>query len=194
MRAPLTPTLAVVLGTLVLAGCASTPAVALNPAQVSPAQRQRQTRSFESTTEAAMLSAGLGVLQDLGFTLDGSESSLGVISASRQLTSRRPLNSGEVVKDLFWAALLPTVMVPYMAYDAATGVKEPQVVHVSLVTSPGPGVRPTTWAVRITAQRLVYKDVKFSKLLKVEPLNEPAFYEEFFNRLSRSVLLEEQKT
>lgn len=49
-------------------------------------------------------------------------------------------------------------------------------------------------AVRVAAQRRVYKDEKLTKLLKVEPLNDPAFYEEFFVRLSKSVYLEGQKT
>jgi hypothetical protein len=185
---------AALVSSLFLAGCATTPAVALNPGQATLEQRQRQTRHFEDVTEPAMLSAGLGVLQDLGFTLDGSESKLGVITASRHLTSRRPLSSGELVKDLLWAALIPTVMVPYMAYDAATGVKEPQVVRVSLVTSPAPANGPLSLAVRVTAQRLVYKDEKLKKLIKVEPINDPAFYREFFVRLTQSAFLEGQKT
>ena len=37
----------------------------------------------------------------------------------RQLSSRRPLNSREVVTDLFWVTLGPVVGVPYLAFDAA---------------------------------------------------------------------------
>ncbi len=180
---------AVMLGTLLLTGCVSTPAIALHPGQVTPEQRRLQTRHYDQASESAMLAASLAVLQDLGFTLDGSESRLGVITASRQLTSRRPLKPREVARDLFWSVVVPQVGIPYLAYDAATGVKEPQVVHVSLVTSPGQAGVSGNWAVRITAQRLVYKDKKLTRLLKVEPLNDPGFYREFFTRLSQSVFL-----
>ena len=191
MRTHHTPALTAALAALLLAGCASTPSDALKLAHDTPEHRRLQTRQFDRLNETQMLAAGLGVLQDLGFTLDGSESKLGVISASRHLTSRRPLNAREIVTDLFWTATFPVVMGAYFAYDAATGVKEPQVVHVSLVAAAADGGACT---VRVTAQRRVYKDEKLAKLLKVEPLDEPAFYQEFFTRLSQSVFLEEQKT
>lgn len=182
------------LAILGLGGCATSPSVALQSGEVTLEQRQHQTRHFEMD-ESALLSAGVAALQDLGFTLDGSESRLGVITASRQLTSRRPLNSREVVTDLFWVTLVPIVGVPYLAFDAATGVKEPQVVRVSVVTSPGVSGLSSPGAIaRVTAQRLVYKDEKLTKLLKVEPLDDPAFYHEFFVRLGRSVALEEVKS
>lgn len=182
------------LAFLLAAGCASTLEGALAPDQITVAQRQRQTRHFDRVDEPALLSAGLAVLQDLGFTLDGSEGKLGVITASRQLTSRRPLGPREVVRDLFWVTLVPVVGAPYLAYDAATGVKEPQVVRVSVVTSPGVSGPNSGVSARVTAQRIVYKDEKLTKLLKVEPLDDPAFYHEFFVRLGTSVALEEVKS
>lgn len=191
MRSPPIPALTAALAVLLLAGCASTPTDAFKLSHDTPEHRRLQTREFDRTSEAAMLNAGLGVLQDLGFTLDAGESKLGVITASRSLTSRRPLTAGEVAKDLFWTSFSPIVMAAWLAYDASTGVKEPQVVRVSLVTS---RVGADACAVRVTAQRLVYKDEKHAKLLKAEPLDDPRFYQEFFTRLSKSVFLEEQKT
>jgi hypothetical protein len=191
MRPPQLPPLAAALAAWLLAGCAGLPADALKLREDSPEHRRLQTRRIDGASEAAALSASLGVLQDLGFTLDGSETKLGVITASRQLTSRRPLNAGEILKDLFWTASFPVVMGAYMAYDAATGVKEPQLVRVSLVTRPADR---GAFSVRVTAQRLVYKDEKLTKLVKVEPLDDPAFYKEFFARLSKGVFLEEQNT
>lgn len=182
------------LALLLAAGCVSTPEGALAPDQNTVAQRQLQTRHFERIDEPSLLSAGLAVLQDLGFTLDGSEGRLGVVTASRQLSSRRPIGPREVVKDLFWVTLVPVVGVPYLAFDAATGVKEPQVVRVSVVTSPGVSGPSPGASARVTAQRLVYKDEKLTKLIKVEPLDDPAFYHEFFVRLGKSVALEEVKS
>ena len=46
----------------------------------------------------------------------------------------------------------------------------------------------------VTAQRVVYANERLTKFKSVEPLNDPKFYQEFFNRLSKSVFLQEQKT
>jgi len=175
-----------------LAGCNSVPADALKLGPAPMANRNMQTRTFDDIKEPELLAASAGVLQDLGFTLDEGDSKLGLVSASRSLTSRRSLNGGEVAKDIAWAVLLPTIRIPYMLYDAATGVKEPQVVRVSLVASATAGTAPAA-SVRVTAQRVVYKDERHTKVTAVEPLNDPKFYEEFFNRLSKSAFLEKQK-
>ena len=179
---------------LALAGCGGIPADALKLAPESNQNRELQTRRFDGVKETDLLAATAGVLQDLGFTLDESESQLGVITASRKLTSRRSLTAGEVMKDLAWMLLVPTLGAIYTAYDAATGVKEPQLVRVSLVTSvTGGGATPAASA-RVTAQRVVYTNERLTKIKSVEPLHDAAFYREFFNRLSKSVFLQEQKT
>lgn len=191
MRSIMHGLLSVSLGGLLLAGCTALPTEALKLATQTAELRSLQTRRYAGAPEATMLSAGLGVLQDLGFTLDSSESSLGVISASRKLTSHRPLNANEAVAGLLYAAMLPYLAGPMMVYKTAVGVKEPQIVHVCLVTQPAAGGAAT---VRITAQRRLYQDERLTQLLKVEPLNDPAFYREFFNRLAKSVSLEELKS
>ena len=177
-----------------LAGCSGVPDNALRLTTQSDQIRARQTRRFEGVTEATLLAATAGVLQDLGFTLDESESKLGVVTASRKLTSRRPLHAGEVMKDLAWMIVLPTLGAAYTAIDAAKGVKEPQVVRVSLVTQGGDAGAPPASSARVTAQRVVYANERLTKIVAVEPLDDPVFYQEFFARLSKSVFLEEQKT
>ena len=179
---------------LALAGCGGVPIDALKLAPQSAQNRDLQTRRFDGVKETTLLAASAGVLQDLGFNLDESESKLGVISASRKLTSRRPLHAGEVMKDLAWMIVLPTLGAAYTAIDAAKGVKEPQVVRVSLVTHGGDATAPNASSARVTAQRVVYADERLTKIVSVEPLDDPLFYREFFARLSKSVFLEEQKT
>jgi hypothetical protein len=181
------------LAGVLLAGCQGVPAGALKLPPQSAEQRQLQTHRYEGVSESRLLSAGLGVLQDLGFTLEGSESKLGVITGSKKLTSRRPLNSEEIIKDLFWTALIP-YLAPFTAYDAATGVKEPQIVRFSLVTQPDDGNHAPACLVRVTAQRVVYTDEHLTQVKFVEPLNDARFYEEFFKRLSNSIFLAEEKT
>jgi len=187
--------LALALGwaVVLLAGCQGVPAGVLQLPLETAGQRQLQSHRYAGVPEERLLSAGLGVMQDLGFTLEGSESKLGVITGSKKLTSRRPLNAEEVIKGLCWTALIP-YLAPFTAYHAATGVKEPQIVRISLVTQPAAGDAPPVCLVRVTAQRVVYTDERLNQVKFVEPLNDPRFYEEFFKRLSLSVFLEEQKT
>ncbi len=71
---------------LILAsGCASQP----KPAQfmqVSPkaaAIRETQTRQFTGASEAGLLSAGVSVIQDLGFRIKTSDAKLGVIVGTK---------------------------------------------------------------------------------------------------------------
>lgn len=191
---PSHPFALLVLLLLGLAGCANVPDDALRLAVQSEQKRDLQTRRFDGVKESTLLAASAGVLQDLGFNLDESESKLGVVTASRKLTSRRSLNGGEVMKDLAWMIVLPTLGAVYTALDAAKGVKEPQVVRVSLVTGGNDITSPGASSARVTAQRVVYADERQIRIVKVEPLEDPSFYEEFFARLSKSVFLEEQKT
>ena len=185
-------TLALAALALALGGCAGVPADALKLGPTPVANREMQTRTFDGHSESEMLAASAGVLQDLGFTLEESDSKLGLVSASRSLTSRRSLNGAEIAKDLAWTLLTPHLAGAYFLYDAATGVKEPQVVRVSLVTSAAAGAASGA-SVRATAQRVVYKDERHTKVTAVEPLNDPKFYEEFFSRLAKSAFLEKQK-
>ena len=179
---------------LALAGCASVPDNALKLPPSSNSARELQTRHFDAVAETTLLTASAGVLQDLGFTLDESESKLGVITASRKLTSRRPMNGGEIAKDLAWALLWLPLGVTKTAIDAAKGVKEPQVVRLSLVTHRDGATTAAGSSLRVTAQRVVFEDERQTKIKSVEPLDDPLFYQEFFARLGQSVFLEEQKT
>lgn len=179
---------------LALAGCGGVPAGALMLTPQSDRNRELQTRHFDGVKETDLLTATAGALQDLGFTLDESESKLGVITASRKLTSRRPLTGGEIAKDLAWGLVWLPLGAAYTVIDAAKGVKEPQLVRVSLVTRGADVGAPAGSSVRVTAQRVVYADERHTKIKSIEPLDDALFYQEFFARLSKSVFFEEQKT
>ena len=137
----------------------------------SLADRQLQTRVFETDDEMKLLTASAALLQDLGFTIDQSEVGCGVIVCSRD---RNVVEPGEVIMSMTLAVLLG-VHHPY----AAT-----QKVLASLVTKPLDGKRI---AVRITFQHMVWN--VDNKLIKNESINEPEIYQEFFSKLSKSVFL-----
>lgn len=157
----------------ILAGCASIPKDILQLSPESLRERQLQTRRFETQDEAKLLSASAALLQDLGFTINKSVTSLGVITASKD---RSAVEAGQVVL----AVLLSILAQQNVPYD------EKQNMRVSVVTRPlGDG---TSTAVRVTFQRIVWNTHK--QISKREQLNDPEIYQEFFSKLSKAVFLE----
>jgi len=77
------------LGLLLLAGCATTPAnVAGAGTQLET--RQIQTREYDTLDKAMTMRSVIATLQDLGFTIDQADAELGTITATRlhELTMR----------------------------------------------------------------------------------------------------------
>jgi hypothetical protein len=70
------------LGLLLLAGCATTPAnVAGAGTQLET--RQIQTREYDTLDKAMTMRSVIATLQDLGFTIDQADAELGTITATR---------------------------------------------------------------------------------------------------------------
>jgi predicted NUDIX family NTP pyrophosphohydrolase len=127
-------------------------------------QRQLQTRIFETSDESKILSASASLLQDLGYTLDKSETKVGLIVASK----------GAVVMTALFGVSACT-------YD------EKQKIRASVVTHPASegGGR---MAVRVTFQRIVWSNRGI--ITKLERLNDSELYAGFFDKLSKAVFLE----
>lgn len=153
-------------------GCASRiPKDALALRAQSLEWRQRSTRRFSTTDEKQILAASAGLLQDLGFTIENSESDLGLIVASMDRTA---VEGGQVAGKVF-VFLLLRIDVP---------IDRNQKFRASIVTHPiGNEV-----AVRVTFQRMVWNDR--NNISKLEPLDDPKLYQEFFDKLSHAVFLE----
>jgi len=160
---------------LSLAGCQRPlPPEALQLTHESLKQRQLETRRFDTDDEDKMLSASAGVLQDLGFNLDESESSLGLIVASKD---RDATETGQVVGQILVAAL----------FGVVTPIDKNQKIRVSLVTR-HIGDQNRDIAVRVTFQRIVWNTQ--GQISKLETLDDPKMYQQFFAKLSKSVFLE----
>ncbi len=163
-----------------VAACAATaPADALRLTPESLEQRQLQTRRFDGASEAEMMAAAAGVLQDLGFVIEESETPLGLIVAAKRRSAR---NAAQIVT----ATLIEIVLGwPLPTYDEQT-------IRASLVTRPAPAAGSGDgFLVRITFQRLVRDNRR--QVTRAEPLAEPELYQGFFERLSTSVFLEAHK-
>lgn len=162
---------------LALAACQqSVPKGALELAPDSLQRRQAQTRVFQTSDEAELLSASAALLQDLGFTLDESEVDLGVIVASKD---RDATEVQQVVGAIALGILLGTEI----------PVDDEQKIRAALVTRKL--AERHGYAVRLTMQRIVWNTD--GRVSKTEPIDDGAIYQEFFDKLSKSVFLEAQE-
>ncbi len=158
-----------------LAACGqSIPKEALQLSPESLKKRQLQTRRFDTRDEANMLSASAQLLQDLGFTLDESETKLGVIVASKDRDATETIQVvGMVLVALLGGGIMP--------------IDDIQKIRASLVTRMVNPAQPYI-SVRITFQRIVWNTQ--GQISKLEELAEPEMYQGFFDKLSKAVFLE----
>ncbi len=171
---PMTKTIyAVVIGVGLMACASGVPEGALRISEEDLSRRQRETRRFDGANETQLLQASIGVLQDLGFTIDESEPELGVLVASEERSAVRP---GQVAVSL----ILGLIFGAPLPYD-----KE-QTVRAAVVTRPLPN--RDSVAVRLTLQRIVRDNHR--QEIRLELVDEPELHQAFFEKLSKSIFLE----
>jgi hypothetical protein len=163
-------------GGIVLGGCSvQPPADAFRLNETSLQDRQVQSRFYETGLETELLSAGVAVLQDMGYTLDETERVAGLITASKTVDA---IDGGQVALAIFAAAL----------GGGSTVYDTEQLIKVSFVTYPSRV--DVGFVARASFQRVVRNNQ--GGISRVETLAEPELYEEFFDKLSKSVFLEGQ--
>lgn len=194
-------TIACICAISIFSGCATTiPPEALQMQPDTLANRQIQSRKYDIKTEKELLSASASVLQDMGFNLDESQTSLGVIVASK---SRDAKDGGQIAGAIVMGFLFGAAA---MSYDKnqkirASLVTKPAVtnnpIKVELTTNAGKNIKfdqqveaSSGFVVRVTFQRLVWNQNGI--LTKIEGINDPAIYTEFYDKLSKSVFLQAQ--
>jgi len=178
-RAPAIAVAAIAM--LFAGGCATIPEDVLVLSPESMQLRQMQTRRIDGISEKALLTAAAGVVQDLGFNIDESETKLGVIVASKD---RSAFNAAQIAGAV--AAAL---------FGVYTPVDKTQKIRASIVTRPalnsdGAPI-PDSQLIRITIQRIVWNTE--NQVTRIEAIEEPLIYQEFFERLSKSIFLEVQQ-
>lgn len=147
--------------------------------------RSLQSRGYDTKDEKKILSASAAALQDMGFTMDDSESKLGLVVASKDADASDKAQVALVTGGLVLCALAGGG-VSTRAYDNLDDIQK---VRASVVTNPGQSKKNTV--VRVTFQRVVYNRAK--QISKMETLQDPKLYQGFFDRLSKSVFLEEHQ-
>jgi hypothetical protein len=156
-----------------ITGCQTIPkdALTLSPEAKVLSQRQIQTRKYQTPDEAKILAACAGLLQDMGFNIDESETELGLISSSK-------MRSANTVGQTLVAILI------------GVPAERQQQIRACVVTRPV-GETGESVAVRITFQRIVW-DIEWH-VTRSESLTDPKIYQEFFDKLSKAVFLEAQE-
>lgn len=167
-----------ILFLLLLSGCATIPPEALQLSPQSLEIRQLQTRRFDAD-EKTLLSASAALLQDLGFNIDETTSDVGLITSSKHRTA---VSAGQVAGAVFIALLT----------GAATPVDRDQLIRASVVTHPiqvdETDKTKCQTAVRATFQRVVTNTA--NQVTRRECIIEKDIYQQFFDKLSKSLFLE----
>ena len=181
---------------LIVAGCGSSlPKHILRLTPDTLQNRVLQTRKYEGISDADLLSASTGVIQDLGFIIDESETNLGLIVGSKNRDA--PPDATQRT----WQVLVTTASI-LVALMAALGgeddvdiyvppVDDYQKLWASIVIHPTSEDEDKTHYVRVTFQRIVW-DTE-GEIDRMQSLSEPEMYQKFFDLLSKSVFLEGQK-
>jgi len=167
--------------TLSLIGCVTIPPNTFVTTPELLQQRQLETRRYDGIKEADLISASANVLQDLGFNLENSETKLGVLTANKQ----RDATNGYEVAGAIVIALLG---------GGATPISKDQTIRVSLVVRPvndsTSNPMPDSNFVRVSFQRVVRRTDNSEY---AETLRDVQLYQDFYERVSKSVFIEAQK-
>lgn len=199
-----------VAGVIGLSGCVhQIPEGAFDVSPDMMAQRQVESRKFTGISEEEILIASSNVLQDMGFNLENSEVKLGVLTANKQ---REATNAGEIAGAIIMAALfrvqMPTskdqtirvalVIKPATSdsvigtlYSGASKAAQPAPGKIAKGKKADPtAATPESYVVRVTFQRIVRRT---DNSTYAETIKDPELYQEFFDKLSKSVFIEAQK-
>jgi hypothetical protein len=169
---PWFPALAALL--ILTHGCATEPGPAelMRVGAQAAANREAQTRRFQDVSEAELLAACVGVLQDQGFRITASEARLGVISGTK------PRSVEEVLTET--GRQMPLAIVTLGLHpDFAMG--GPATSFNVVLATRGVGGKAQTYEVRATFYRA------WSNRHYATVITSPALYQKFFGMLDATL-------
>ena len=167
-----------------IVGCITVPQGLLKPDEGYLSKRQLQMRQYETINQEQIVSSVAGVLQDLGFTLEDSETALGFVAASKKADAKSKSQiTGAVILDVL-SSLGGTASV-----NNTANADNYQVIKASVITKPGLDNKQTV--VRVTFQRIVWN--MSNQINRVETIKDPEMYQRFYNSLSKAIFLEAQE-
>ena len=143
--------------------------------------RALQTRRFDTLDERELLHAATQTLQDLGFTISESSLDAGVLVGTKR---RDAVEAGQVTVQV----ILTVLAALGGNYHDPIWDKE-QTIVVTLVTTPVQNTRQIE--TRVSFDRRLINN--YGQLWRAELILDAPIYQEFFEKLSKSVFLEAHK-
>jgi len=176
-----------VLALACLGGCVTLkpPAEFFELTPESPANKAMQTRFFETGNERELLSAAAAVLQDLGFQVEDVERDIGLLKAVKERSARE---HGQDISRF----LVGLVTFCYVRLTTDFHQKISAVLVARPVDRSG-----RRSEVRVTFYRVVWESDGYVERTAIPPgeqrmeiIDAPFIYQQFFAKLSKSVFLE----
>jgi hypothetical protein len=171
----------ILVAVIVVSGCQTVPKPDLRLTQSALEIRQFQSHKFDATSEQEILMASVGVLQDMDYNIDAVELPLGVLSASKTIDA----SSGGEMAGLILIELLCAM--GGGSCGAMETASESQTIMLTLVVLPTLA-EDGSFVTRVTLQRIVWDKQGRAKLR--ETIDDAEGYQQFFNKLSKSIFLE----
>jgi hypothetical protein len=169
----------ILLAIVVLTGCVPLPNDALKLSPSSLEDRQMQSRVYEDVSEVEILSACVGIIQDLGAKITETETDLGLIVGEKMRDATEP------------AQVIGAIVLALLGGGSSATYDKQQKIKFSLVTTPvSSEIDSQRWLVRLTIQRIVWNTQ--NQVSRIEAVRDPEIFQGFFEKLDKSLFLEKQ--
>lgn len=173
---------ALLVAALAFAGCAEMPPdyIAVKPGDA--AQRELQGRRFDGIGEKELLDAAVGVLQDLGFTVDITSAELGFVQGAKEREAKAP--------DQTLVILIVAALAASQGSTLPAGqMRQDQTISVLLTVRPARESDARSHIVLVT----FHNHVRQPLMRTAGPLRDPVLYQSFFELLSKALFLQAHK-
>jgi hypothetical protein len=174
---------------LALGACAELPPDSLTLPPQDSAERELQGRRFEGIGEAELLSASVGVLQDLGFTVQSAHAGLGFVRGSMQREAKAPEQTLLLVILAAMAAGAGAQPPPLPVDPETRKLPQTQRISVMLSVRPAAAGAARSHIVLVTFHRFVRQPL----WMEAGALRDAQLYQSFFELLSKTLFLEAHK-
>lgn len=170
-------------------GCAGTPEAAYRLPPSTLEVRTIQTRSFEVSDEAEIIGASVALLQDMEYNVDEVEPALGLLTASKTVDAdSASQKAGLIALDVLSGVLAmfgggSAGSSAYLSADDRIDLDLTLVVLPSLA-------REGDFTARFTIQSKLWD--KSARVKDEVAIEDPAVYQEIFDKLSKALFLERE--
>lgn len=161
-------------------------------------KRVLQTQRFENIDKKQLISAIVGVMQDLNFKFEEGDNNLGVLVGSKRYsfiqnvpvthTEQRYETRSQVINGQLITTPI-VVNVPVTVFVPMTFIEETRMSIIIYPILQKKNQKKEAFSVRTTLQKIIWNK-STGQITQAEPFGDSAFYKDFSSKLSKSVFLE----